>query len=181
MSDHTEINVPNQKFWTITPFRFDLPEGWRARQTVEDLAYMERKDASSTNCVIRWKRVPALMELKVVAQAQRKNLKRVDPEMKIGMSRAGLLNGKMAYAHVAEFSMPATAEAAGTKKGQYYAAFFGPRLGVEQPIEMFEMIGHFNSSDVDHLEEIQEIVSSFQFNLQPVAVVDTPGVEAKGA
>ena len=175
-----EISVPNQKFWTITPFRFTLPDGWRARQTVEALAYMERGDTSTTNCSVRWQRVPAKMELKVIAQAQRKNLERIDPDMKIGFSRAGLVNGKMSYAHVAEYTLPATDAAPATKKGQYYIAFFGPRLGVGQPIELFEMVGSFDADNVDHLAEIQDVVASFQFNLQPIAVADDPDT-AKGA
>lgn len=176
-----DVNVPNQKFWTITPFRFSLPDGWRARQTVEALAYMERGDTTTTNCSIRWQRVPFAMELKVIAQAQRKNLARIDAEAKIGFSRTGLLNGKMSYAHVAEYTAPGEGDERGAKKGQYYVAFFGPRLGAGQPLELFEMIGNFNSEDDGHLEQLQEIVASFHFNLAPAAVADDTGAAEKGA
>ncbi len=165
----TEHRVPSPEFWAITPFRFETPDGWSARQTAQHLAYLQRDDDTSSNCGIQWKRIPASVDLRRIAQVSMTLTAKEHPDIVVGVSRYGRLHGKMSYLRISEFT---TAD--GDRVGQVYVAFTGPILGLDRPIELFEITGHFDAGHPNHINEIQAIVKSFQFVLaaQPVDPAD---------
>lgn len=155
--------VPSQELWGITPFRFTTPDGWSVRQTVDQLAYMTREGESGTNCGIQWKRVSPRIDLRQVAQLSHGVMRRIDREAKVAQSKFSKLNNHLAYLRVMEFR----ASTDGPLQHQLYTAVFGPRLGPDQPVELFEIIGHVPAGRDDLMREVGEIVGSFRF---PVAV-----------
>lgn len=155
--------VPSQELWGITPFRFTTPDGWSVRQTVDQLAYMTREGEPGTNCGIQWKRVSPKIDLRQVAQLSHGVMRRIDREAKVAQSKFSKLNNHLAYLRVMEFR----ASTDGPLQHQLYTAVFGPRLGPDQPVELFEIIGHVPAGRDDLMREVGEIVGSFRF---PVAV-----------
>ena len=160
--------VPSEDFWTITPFSFETPDGWTARQTTSHIAYMEVPDESGTNCGILWKRVSAKLDLSEIARMSQAVLAATDPKAKVGVSKRGELNGRDAYVRIAELTVGEGDEA--VTKGQFYTAFFGPRFGEDRPVELFEIVGHFEAENAHRLNEISGIVGSFRFDFRPRAV-----------
>lgn len=161
--------VPSQELWGITPFRFTTPDGWSVRQTVDQLAYMSRDDEPSTNCGILWKRVSPKLELRTIAQMSHAVTRRIDPDVKVAMSRYGKLHGRLSHLRISEFRPEGS-----HLTGQVYTAFFGPSFGLERPIELFEIIGHVDAEREDRLDrikEISDIIASFR-----LGVASLPGV-----
>lgn len=176
-----QISIPSEDFWTITPFSVDLPEGWTARQTVNQLAYMEVAGEPSTNCGIQWKRVSHDLELPQVAAMSHAVTRKIDPDVQVALSKYGRRHGWMAYLRLSEFSV--SDGDAKKLKGQVYSAAFGPSFGLDRPIELFEIIGHFDAANGHRAAEIETIVSSFRFNVALRADAGGPDglAEAKGA
>ncbi len=175
-----QITVPSEDFWTITPFHCDLPEGWVARQTVDHLAYMEVDGEPGTNCGIQWKRVSHDLELPQVAAMSHAVTRKIDPNVQVAVSKYGRRHGWMAYLRLSEFTV--TDGESKTLKGQVYSASFGPSFGPDRPIELFEIIGHFDAANGHRAAEIELIVSSFRFDVALRADVEPSGLdEAKGA
>ena len=150
--------VPGPDFWTITPFTFETPDGWSAKPTAEQLAYMSVDGESSTNCGIQWKRVSPKLELRTISQMSHAVTRKIDPEVKVGLSRYGRLHGRMSYLRISEFTPQGS-----HLTGQVYTAFFGPSFGMERPIELFEIIGHFDAVNGNRMKEISDIIASFRF------------------
>ena len=150
--------VPGPDFWTITPFTFETPEGWSARQTADQLAYMEVDGEPSSNCGIQWKRISSQIDLRLVAQMSQAVTRKIDPEVKVGVSRYGRLHGRLSYLRISEFTPPDR-----PLTGQVYTAFFGPSFGMDRPIELFEIIGHFDATNGDRMRQISDIIASFHF------------------
>ncbi len=176
-----QINVPSADFWTITPFQIELPEGWTARQTVDHLAYMEVEGEPSTNCGIQWKRVSSELELPQVAAMSHAVTRTMDPNVQVAMSKYGRRHGWMSYLRLSEFSV---GEGDDRKlKGQVYSAAFGPSFGPDRPIELFEIIGHFDAANGHRAAEIEAIVFSFRFDVAMRSDTGGPDglAEAKGA
>lgn len=163
--------VPSEDFWTITPFSFETPDGWSARQTATHLAYLTVDDEESTNCGIMWKRVSAQFDLDLVTRAVIGALKATDPDAKVGVSRKGLLHGRPSYLRVAEITVGDGDDA--RRKGQLYTAFFGPRFGEDRPVELFEIIGHFEVEHEHRLQEIRDIIASFRFDFRPRSAAES--------
>lgn len=162
----TQHTVPSPEFWAITPFRFSCPDDWSARQTAEQLVYFSRDDEPTTNCGIQWKRIPATVDLRRIAQVTMNVTRAAYPDVTVGLSRYGKLHGKLSYLRICEFT-----NHSGVKMGQVYVAFTGPLFGLDRPVELFEIAGHFDATRPERLEEIQAIVKSFQFVVaaQPVS------------
>ena len=163
--------VPSEDFWTITPFSFETPDGWTARQTATHLAYMEVPDEPGTNCGILWKRVSRKLDLSEIARMAQTVLAATDPNAEVGVSKRGELNGRPAYVRIAELTVGEGDDA--TRKGQFYTAFSGPGFGEDRPVELFEIIGHFDVANAHRLNEISEIVASFRFDFRPRAVAES--------
>ncbi len=164
----TRVSVPSVDFWTITPFHLELPDGWSARQTADHLVWAEAPadgDSVVTTLSIRWSRLPAGVGLDRVAQVSAAQLRRVDPNPRIGYSHFGSMRGVPAYSRVCEF-----AGEDGRRVGQTYVALLGPRLGDERPVELFEITGHLPAGDTTRLDELRSISATFRFELKPTAV-----------
>lgn len=158
MTRHT---VPSTQFWTVTPFAFSTPDGWSARPTVEHLAYLTRDDEPATNLGVQWKRVSHQLELRQIAQMTQNLLRHIDDTMEVKLSSFGRLHGRMSYLRIADFTPEG-----GSRKRQAYTAFFGPSFGLDRPIELFELVGHFDVDGPDRLEELSNIVESFQLGAE---------------
>ena len=178
----TPATVPSRDFWGMTPFRFGIPAGWSARPTTQHLVYFERDGDPATNCAITWKRVGASMELPRLATMNMAALKHQVSTIEVAYSKFGKLNGRMAYSRVAKLTLPASDGAEPTVVGQTYTAFFGPVVGTDHPIELFEITGHFPHDDAaEPMAALEQIVVSFEFNAVVVGAADEPDAAAKGA
>ncbi len=175
-----QITVPSQEFWTITPFHVTAPEGWAARQTVDQLVYMEADGEPGTNCGIQWKRVSAKLKMRQIAQMSHAVTRRIDPDVKVGVSRHGALHGRPTFLRISEFDVSEQGGDAVRRVGQVYAAFFGPRFTADSPVELFEIIGHFPAGDEAAVAAISGVVESFRFNIR-LHRVDNVNTESKGA
>ena len=173
-----QITIPSQDFWTITPFNLTVPDGWTARQTVDQLVYMQSADGSNTDCGVQWKRVSASLKMRQVAQMSHATVRRLDPDVQVGVSRHGSLHGRPTYLRISDLTI--SEDGAKRNVGQVYAAFFGPRFTSESPVELFEIIGHFDAGDQASVAEISAIVESFRFNVGLRRVEDA-GTESVGA
>lgn len=162
--------VPSEAFWAITPFSFETPDGWSARQTATHLAYLTPDDEPGTNCGILWRRVAGQLTLDSVTQMAMGRLRLTDADAKVGVSKKGLLRGRPAYVRIAELTVGDGEQA--RRKGQYYTAFFGPRFGPDRPVELFEIVGHFDVEQAHRVQEIADVAASFEFQLRPRAVAD---------
>lgn len=174
----TRVSVPSVDFWTVTPFHLDLPDGWSARQTADHLVWAEAPadtDAVATTLSVRWSRLPAGVGLDRVAQVSAAQLRRVDPDPRIGFSHFGSMRGVPAYSRVCEF-----AGEDGHRVGQTYVALLGPNLGSGLPVELFEITGHLPAGDTARLDELRSISATFRFELTPTAV-STDDSDARGA
>ena len=176
-----QINVPSEDFWTVTPFTFDLPEGWVAHPTVEQLAYMHVDGETTTNCGVQWRRVSPQLELRQIAQMSHAVTRRLDPDVKVVRSKYVRRHGWMTYLRLSELTVRSGDTE--TLKGQVYSASFGPSFGPDRPIEVFEMIGHFDAANGHRGSELDQIISSFRFNVALRADATGPdtAAEAKGA
>lgn len=156
-----KIQVPSQDFWTITPFTIATPDGWTAKQTVDQLVYMQADGEPTTNCGVQWKRVSPKLELRQLGGMAWQVTKRIDPDAKLQYSRFARLNGFTAYLRLSEFGKPVGDDRVPT--GQMYAAVHGPFFGPDRPIELFEIIGHFEASNPHRAGELEAILGSFEF------------------
>ena len=181
MNEMNRLQVPSQQFWTITPFTIDLPDGWSAEQTVSHLVYATHESGTAT-CAVQWSRVPATLGLEQVATISFAKILRIDKAPKVAFNGYGRHHGLQSYLRVCEFAVEG-----GERRGQSFLALHGPRFGPEQPVELFEITGHFPGGDTDRLREIEAIIASFHFALKPQPVetpadtTDTADVESKGA
>lgn len=157
------IQVPSQEFWTITPFTIATPDGWSARQTVDQLVYMTVEGEPGTNCAVQWKRVSRELSLQQIGGMAWQVTKRMDPEAKLQYSRFARVNGVPAYVRLSEYHRPANADGDRPLAGQMYAAIHGPDFGEGRPIELFEIIGHFEASNPGRAADLEAILGSFQF------------------
>jgi hypothetical protein len=107
--------------------------------------------------------------------------RKIDPNVQVAVSKYGRRNGWMAYLRLSEFTV--TDGESKTLKGQVYSASFGPSFGPDRPIELFEIIGHFDATNSHRATEIESIVSSFRFDVALRADADGPTdlTQAKGA
>lgn len=164
----TTIAVPSNDFWTITPFRLAIPDGWTAEQTVDHLVYARHTDGEAT-CSVRWSRVPAGLGLEQVATISFAKILRIDKAPKVTFNGYGRHHGLQSYLRVCEFALPVDAESDTPgdtrRRGQSFLALNGPSFGPEQPIELFEIVGHFPAGDTARLSEIESIIASFHFAL----------------
>ena len=172
----SRINVPSAEFWTVTPFSIDVPDGWLARQTADHLVYMHAADDEQTNCSVRWSRVAGDLGLVQIAQMSLANVRRVDPQVRVGLSLTGKLHGVKGYTRVCEYALES-----GRRTGQSYFAIFGPRFGEKQPVELFEITGHFPAGDQERLAQLEAITTSFHFALQPRPISSPADLEQRGA
>lgn len=153
-----EFTVPGKEFWTVTPFRFAIPDGWVARPTVDHLAFVHVDGDDTVNCGIGWRRVAAGVDLRRTAQINTLALRKQFPDTRVLMSRFGRLRDRVAYLRVSEFTHPEHG-----RYGQVYSAFHGPIFGPDVPLELFELTGWCPAGDDEHLREITRIVESFRF------------------
>ncbi len=158
---HHAIQVPSEDFWTITPFSISTPDGWTAKQTVDQLVYMSAEGEPSSNCGVQWKRVPRNLSLQQIGGMAWQVTKRIHPEAKMQYSRFVRINGFTAYLRLGEFTKPVGDDRVLT--GQMYAAIHGPDFGPDRPIELFEIIGHFEASHPQRAGELEAILGSFEF------------------
>lgn len=73
--------------------------------------------------------------------------KQIDPEATLQYSRFIRVNGVTAYLRLSEYRRPADTDGERALAGQMYAAIHGPDFGEGRPIELFEIIGHFEASN----------------------------------
>ncbi len=161
MTEPTQIQVPSPDFWTITPFTIATPAGWSAKQTVDQLVYMAADGEPTTNCGVQWKRVSRSLELRQLGGMAWQVTKKLDPDAKLQYSRFVRVNGFTAYLRLGEFGKPVGDDRVLT--GQMYAALHGPDFGPDRPIELFEIIGHFEASNPRRAADLEAIVGSFEF------------------
>ena len=177
-----QLQVPSADFWTITPFTISTPDGWSATQTVDQLVYMSADGEPSTNCGVQWKRISRGLSLQQIGGMAWQVTKRMDPDAKLQYSRFARVNGFTAYLRLSEFTKPVGAERVLT--GQMYAAIHGSDFGEGRPIELFEIIGHFEASNPHRAGDLEAILGSFEFLhvVRPSAGDQSPdGDVAKGA
>ncbi|MEL6892241.1 MAG: hypothetical protein AAFP84_11635 [Actinomycetota bacterium] len=179
-SSTTTIQVPSPEFWTITPFTVATPDGWSARQTVDQLVYMDADGEPTTNCGIQWKRVSRQLSLQQIAGMSWQVTKRTSAEATLQYSKFVHLNGVMAYLRLATITRPGDES---VELGQMYAAVHGPDLGEGRPLELFEIIGHFEQANSHRSADLEAIFGSFQLLniVRPATVDDDGAAEAKGA
>ncbi len=157
------IQVPSEDFWTITPFTVSTPDGWTAKQTVDQLVFMSADGEPSTNCGVQWKRVARTLSLQQIGGMAWQVTKRMDPEATLQYSRFVRVNGVTAYLRLSEFHKQ-TADDERVLAGQMYAAIHGPDFGGDRPIELFEIIGHFEASHPGRAAHLEAILGSFRFS-----------------
>ncbi len=162
-TESATIQVPSQDFWTITPFTISTPDGWTARQTVDQLVYMSADGEPSTNCGVQWKRMSRDVGLQQIGGMAWAVTKKIDPEATMKFSKFVRVNGVTAYLRLAEYRRPADADGERALAGQMYAALHGPDFGPGRPIELFEIIGHFEATDQGRSADLEAILGSFQF------------------
>jgi hypothetical protein len=162
-NDMNRLQVPSPDFWAITPFTISTPEGWSAKQTVDQLVYMSADGEPSTNCGVQWKRVSRNLSLQQIGGMAWRVTKRMDPDAKLQYSRFIRVNGFTAYLRLSEFHKQADADGEQMLAGQMYAALHGPDFGEGRPIELFEIIGHFEAGHPHRAAELEAILGSFEF------------------
>lgn len=170
-----QIQVPSPDFWAMTPFTISTPDGWSAKQTVDQLVYMSVDGESSTNCGVQWKRVSRDLGLQQIGGMAWKATKLMDPDAKLQFSRFVKINGFTAYLRLSEFHKAAAgADGEPMLAGQMYAALHGPDFGPGRPIELFEIIGHFEASRPHRSADLEAILGSFEFLgvIRPGAATD---------
>jgi hypothetical protein len=153
-----EFTVPGKEFWTVTPFRFSIPDGWVARPTVDHLAFMHVDGDDTVNCGIGWRRVSPGVDLRRMVQIDTLALRKQYPDTLVLMSRFGRLGDRVAYFRVSELTHPVHG-----RYGQVFSAFYGPIHGPDVPLELFELRGWCPAGDDERLREITRIVESFRF------------------
>lgn len=158
-----QIQVPSQEFWTVTPFTMATPDGWTARQTVDQLVYMDVDGEPGTNCGVQWKRVSRKLSLQQIGGMSWRVTKNSDPHATLQYSKFVRINGVAAYLRLASFTKPGAAGGDRTVTGQMYAAIHGPSFGPERPVELFEIIGHFEAGNSQRAADLEAILWSFQF------------------
>ncbi len=163
MTDLNRLQVPSPDFWAITPFTISTPEGWSAVQTVDQLVYMSADVEPSTNCGVQWRRVSRNLSLQQIGGMAWQVTKKMDPDAKLQYSRFIRVNGFTAYLRLSEFHKAAHASGERVLAGQMYAALHGPDFGEGRPIELFEIIGHFEASNPHRAAELEAILGSFEF------------------
>lgn len=171
MTEMQQLRIPSQDFWTITPFTVNLPAGWTAEQTVDHLVYARHGDGDAT-CAVQWSRVPASLGLEQVATISFAKILRFDKAPKVAFNGYGRHHGLRSYLRICEFERED-----GVRRGQSYLALNGPVFGPDRPIELFEIVGHFAAGDTARLSDIEAIIASFHFALEPQSV----DIESKGA
>ncbi len=133
----------------------------------------------TTNCGVQWKRVSRSLELRQLGGMAWQVTKKLDPDAKLQYSRFVRINGFTAYLRLSEFGKPVGDDRVLT--GQMYAALHGPDFGPDRPIELFEIIGHFEASNPHRAADLEAIVGSFEFlNVVRPAAGDGGPIE-KGA
>lgn len=158
-----QIQVPSQEFWGISPFTMTTPDGWTARQTVDQLVYLDVPGEPGTNCGVQWKRVSRKLSLQQIGAMSWTVTKKTDPEAVLQYSKFVRINGVAAYLRLASFTKRGSGDAPGAVTGQMYAAIHGPSFGPDRPVELFEIIGHFEAGNSQRAADLESILWSFQF------------------
>ena len=183
MNDMNRLQVPSADFWTVTPFTISTPEGWSAKQTVDQLVYMSADGEPSTNCGVQWKRVSRDLSLQQIGGMAWRVTKKIDPDATLQYSKFVRINGVAAYLRLSSFDKPVAGSDERVVTGQMYAAIHGPSFGPERPVELFEIIGHFEAGNSQRAAELEAILWSFEFIglVRPDAGDDTATDLPKGA
>lgn len=170
-TDLRPATVPSREFWGITPFRFGIPEGWAGRPTTDHLVYLQFGDDTDTNCAVTWTRVSPATGLQRVASMNLATLQRRYERVAVGASNFGTIDGRKVYTRLAKLTQTDPTTGGELTVGQSYTAFFGPVIGDDLPIELFEIVGHFPFGDLARLEDLEQFNLSFQFNVGLVDAV----------
>lgn len=174
-TDLRPATVPSREFWGITPFRFGVPDGWVARQTTDHLVHLQFGDDPSTNCSIDWKRVSPALGLQRIASMNLALMQRRYEKVSVGASSFGTIDGRKVYTRVAKLTQTDPTSGEELSIGQSYTAFFGPIIGDDLPIELFEIVGQFPFGDLARVEDLEQFTLSFQFNVGLVDAVRAAG------
>lgn len=177
------IQVPSPDFWTITPFTMAAPDGWSAKQTVDHLVYLASDEDPGSNCGVMWRRVSRQLSLQQIGAMSWKATQRTSPDATLQYSKFVRVNGIAAYLRLATISKPSGDGDDRTACGQMYAAIHGPDFGSGRPIELFEVVGHFDPEHPNGAGELEQILGSFEFVnvVRPDATSEAGDAESKGA
>jgi hypothetical protein len=168
---------PGDDLPPISRFVFERPDGWELSNLGFPLATLRPGPDSPTSMTISVSRVARSFDLNTLIQSTRTDLRRLDPDARIGIQKIGRMNGQVAMLRIAEFTPPSAPSRNGDEPNEdpdrisIHVAFFGPAGPESKSVELFQLAGTTTTDNRDDAQMIMETINSFRFLGVPTSLV----------